>query len=348
MADFRERSDYQRKHVSLHADHVSSVTSNEYPGSFPGEDLSWNLASFKKNFKIVVTKLEGNDMEFDMIGVDASVANAFRRILIAEVPTMAIERVYSLQNTSIVQDEIVAQRLGLIPIKADPREFEWERDPIPGYGEHNDVTTISFRLNVACKVNPDAPVNAVEPADKYLHSSVYSRDIVFVPSPTNAPGREFKPVHPDILIAKMRPNQMIEMDMHAVKGIGKDHAKFSPVATASYRLLPEITILEPITGDDAENFVGCFPPGVAEVFVNDDGEKEARIVNPRKDTVSREVLRHPEFADKVRLGRVRDHFIFSVESTGILPPDELFREAVKILKLKCQNVKKELLLLSNP
>lgn len=125
MSTFEERSAYLRKHVVLHADHVSSVTSSEYPGTHPGEDLEWNLDSFKDNFKLVITKIDGDNLEFDMIGVDAAVANAFRRILIAEVPTMAIERVYSLQNTSIVQDEILAQRLGLVPIAADPREFEW-------------------------------------------------------------------------------------------------------------------------------------------------------------------------------------------------------------------------------
>lgn len=123
--DVKERQQYLRTHVSLHADHVASVTSTDFPGTFPGEDLSWNLDSFKSNFSLRITRVDGNDMEFDMIGVDAAVANAFRRILIAEVPTMAIERVYSLQNTGIVQDEVFAQRLGLVPIAADPREFEW-------------------------------------------------------------------------------------------------------------------------------------------------------------------------------------------------------------------------------
>lgn len=42
-------------------------------------------------------------------------------------------------------------------------------------------------------------------------------------------------VHDDILVAKMRPGQQIEASCHAVKGIGRDHAKFSPVATATYR-----------------------------------------------------------------------------------------------------------------
>ena len=38
---------------------------------------------------------------------------------------MAVEKVFIYNNTSIVQDEILAHRLGLIPIKADPRLFEY-------------------------------------------------------------------------------------------------------------------------------------------------------------------------------------------------------------------------------
>ena len=53
----------------------------------------------------------------------------------------------------------------------------------------------------------------------------------------------------------------------------------------------------------------CFPNGVARVTRDENGTKYAEVVNPRLDTVSREVLRHDEFKEKVRLGRVRDHFI---------------------------------------
>ena len=70
--------------------------------------------------------LKGLDLEFDLIGVDASIANAFRRILIAEIPTLAIETVYISNNTSVIQDEVLAHRLGLIPIKADPGKFGWQ------------------------------------------------------------------------------------------------------------------------------------------------------------------------------------------------------------------------------
>ena len=52
-----------------------------------------------------------------------------------------------------------------------------------------------------------------------------------------------------------------------MKGIGKDHAKFSPVATASYRLLPEITLSQPIEGTNAELLQECFAPGVIAVDI---------------------------------------------------------------------------------
>ena len=78
-----------------------------------------------------------------------------------------------------------------------------------------------------------------------------------------------------------------------------------------------------------------------------DGEKEAVVKCARIDTCTREVLRHPEFADKVKLLKVRDHFIFSVESTGALAPLSILREAVKLLKSKCLTVREELEILAS-
>ena len=65
--------------------------------------------------------------------------------------------------------------------------------------------------------------------------------------------------------------QEIDVRCHAVKGIGKDHAKFSPVATTSYRLLPEIRLTRTVEGADAERLRDCFSPGVIQV-VNHNGE----------------------------------------------------------------------------
>ena len=73
-------------------------------------------------------------------------------------------------------------------------------------------------------------------------------------------------MHDDILIAKLRPGQEIELEAWCEKGIGKTHAKWSPVATASYRLLPEVTIRKELRGDEARELVQKCPMKVLEIF----------------------------------------------------------------------------------
>ena len=77
-------------------------------------------------------------------------------------------------------------------------------------------------------------------------------------------------------------------------------------------------------------------------FEGHEGEKQAVVKDAMKDTVSRECLRHPEFDGKVKLGRIRDHFIFSVESLGQWESDDLFLESVRLLRMKCQILKMNL------
>lgn len=67
-------------------------------------------------------------MEFDLIGIHPSLANTFRRLMLSDVTSMAIEKVHIINNTSIIQDEVLAHRLGLIPLKADSRLFEFKSD----------------------------------------------------------------------------------------------------------------------------------------------------------------------------------------------------------------------------
>ncbi len=98
-----------------------------------GVDNKFDINDLMSNLKIKIIDYKPKEglLVFDLIGVDAPVANAFRRILLSEIPTMAIEHVWIHNNTSIIQDEVLAHRLGLIPIKVDPRKFEFKkRTPI--------------------------------------------------------------------------------------------------------------------------------------------------------------------------------------------------------------------------
>uniref|UniRef100_A0A3Q0S8A2 DNA-directed RNA polymerases I and III subunit RPAC1 n=1 Tax=Amphilophus citrinellus TaxID=61819 RepID=A0A3Q0S8A2_AMPCI len=282
-----------------------------------------SFSSYHNNFDVV--HLDENSMEFDMVGIDAAIVR--------------------FPNTSIVQDEVLAHRLGLIPIKADPRLFEYRNTGEESAEEEgSEIDTIQLQLKIKCSRNPRASKDSSDPRELYLNHMVYSRDIKWVPIGNQADvfaDSSIRPVHDDILIAQLRPGQELDIVMHCVKGIGKDHAKFSPVATASYRLLPEITLLEAVEGEKAERLKCCFSRGVIDLEdVN--GKKVAKVVNSRLDTCSREVLRHSDLKNVVKLGRVRDHFIFTVESTGILPPDVLVTEAIKVLMAKCQRFLSEL------
>lgn len=80
-------------------------------------------------------------------------------------------------------------------------------------------------------------------------------------------------------------------------------------ATASYRLLPVIQIKEEIPSHLCDDFAKCFSPGVMKVTRDSAGTCSVQVEDARKDTLSREVLRHAEFRDRVNLGRKRDHYI---------------------------------------
>lgn len=356
--------------VHINSETVTDVTSTDFPHHWPGEDHSWSIDKFRDNLRIDFHQTDKLTTSFSLVGVDASVANAFRRILIADIPTLAIEYVFVHNNTSIIQDEVLASRLGLVPFKGNrkaiqewmkwfkvPTDDEKEADPFANAVDYN---TVVLELKIECTRNEDADPDERDPLIKYHNAHVYARDIKFKPYGGQverfAGDGAIVATNPDILVAKMRPGQCIDVEMHAIKGVGSDHAKFSPVATASYRLLPTITITKPIIGADAVKFQKCFPAGVIGLepitkkeasqkgsgYEGKEGEKKAVVVNAMADTVSRECLRHAEFEGKVKLGRIRDHFIFQIESLGQWDSDELFLQSVNILRKKCVTLRKHL------
>ncbi|KAJ8979643.1 hypothetical protein NQ317_001350 [Molorchus minor] len=125
------------------------------------------------------------------------------------------------------------------------------------------------------------------------------------------------------------------MKLIAVKSCGKDHAKFSPVATAFYRLLPDIKLVNEVEGEAAYRLQQCFSPGVIGIRQEKNGKKLAVVNNARYDTGSRNVFRHDDLKDAVIMSKIQDHFIFTIESVGAMQPADIFKEAVKILRNKC-------------
>jgi DNA-directed RNA polymerase I and III subunit RPAC1 len=336
---------------------------------------------FRENLQLnILSRPSETELVFELIHVDVSFANALRRILLAEVPTVAMEHVYIWNNSSLIHDEVLAHRFGLIPLQVDARMLD-EWDVSNDEEAPTDRNTVVFKLSVECKrpkpqvggdtkeedddnasdddvvtARPDLAAAAVEaaasakqkvqyPKDRPYTTHVYSSDLTWVPQGEQEQRFEhgIRPIHDDILIAKLRPGQSIELEAHGRRGIGKDHAKYSPVATASYRLMPKIEILEPVYDELAEELVHLYEPGVFELVPTTSSdpagtERKVRVLNPYACTMSRNFMRDPRLAKAIRMSRIPDHFIFSIESVGMYAPGVLVAEALRILKGKCQRV----------
>ena len=86
---------------------LNTSTPPEFYGN-SGKDGKNIVVNFKKRIRVEnIKKSDDMTMEFDLIGVDASFANTLRRIMISDVPSMAIEKVFIYINTSIIQVKIL-------------------------------------------------------------------------------------------------------------------------------------------------------------------------------------------------------------------------------------------------
>lgn len=332
----------ERSTVTEHQ--IENTAYSKYPGNYYGHSDEWNELEFRNEFKAeIVDYVKGRSLEIDLIGVGPAIVNAYRRIMIAEVPSMAIELCFIYNNTSVLQDEMLSHRLGLIPLKVNHKLFLW-RDSKDKSHHINPQNTIGFTLRAKCKKKATQEAEkSSRREDIYNDYKVFSSHIKYIPVAAQLamiqPMTAIAPVHKNILIAKLSAKQEIDLVMHAVKGIGRDHTKFSPVATASYRLMPEIKLLEPIRGSLAEKLKESFSEGVVNLRGS---KKEAFIANSRIDSGSRNVFRHPELKDKVSYDLIKDHYIFKVESSGCVPAIDILLESCDILGGKCEYFLNEL------
>uniref|UniRef100_A0A915EM05 DNA-directed RNA polymerase RpoA/D/Rpb3-type domain-containing protein n=1 Tax=Ditylenchus dipsaci TaxID=166011 RepID=A0A915EM05_9BILA len=264
------------------------------------EHETWDLDEYLSKFSITfVHESEDRlDVEFDMQHVGTSVANAIRRVLIAEVPSMAIEKVFLYQNTSVIPDEVLCHRLGLLPVYANPFHFNFppyqdltdeekdksndlDEEPL---GDHKE--NIIFELHVKCKKKKSVLFAPILQMDSYWQASKMS---------------------------KLRPGQEIEVRCHCVKGVGRDHAKFSP----------------------AQRLISSFSEGVIGI---NEYTGVAFVKDARKDTCSRNIFQHEDIKDAVSMSKNMEHFIFSVESTGAVNGLDLTLAALHVIQAKLKHL----------
>ncbi|GLJ16024.1 hypothetical protein SUGI_0265840 [Cryptomeria japonica] len=190
--------------------------------------------SEKRYPQVKIRQWEDEYMKFDLYGTDVSIANALRRVMIAEVPTLAIELVDIESNSSCLADEMVAHRLGLLPlISHSAMKMIMSRDCHNCDGDGPcDFCSVEFQLNVMCTGEQTLDVTT---NDLILTSTGIGISDV-------EPVSRTKPESPPITLAKLSKGQQLKIRCLARKGIGKDHAKFSPACTVTFFAMPHIHI----------------------------------------------------------------------------------------------------------
>ncbi|KAI3922420.1 hypothetical protein MKX01_006109 [Papaver californicum] len=295
--------------------------------------------SYQRFPKIKIREMKDEYMKFELRETDVSMANALRRIMIAEVPTIAIELVEIEVNSTVLNDEFLAHRLGLIPLASDramSMRFSRDCDACDGDGQC-EYCSVEFHLSVRCDQDQTLDVTSADllTADP----SVVPVDVANAARSTSFDSSENK----GIIIVKLRRGQELRLRAIARKGIGKDHAKWSPTATVTFMYEPDIHINEDmmatLTLEEKQSWVESSP---TKVFDIDPNTQQVIVVDPEAYTYDDEVIKKAEAMGKPGLVEItgrEDSFIFTVESTGAVKASQIVLNAIEVLKQKLDAVR---------
>jgi len=265
--------------------------------------------------KIEVLEKDETNIRLAIKGADVTLMNALRRIALAEVPSMAIDEVVMIDNSSILQDEIIAHRLGLTPLKTD----------LDGYNLPEDCSCQSeFGCNL-CRVTLTLDAEANEGT-----RTVYSDELV-------SENPDIIPVSDKIPLIKLAKGQKLKLEAYARLGKGKNHAKWQPVSVCAYKYYPKIEVPSKPCKDCAK----CVEICPKNVYTMKDGKVEVRDLlacNLCMDCVEA----CPQKPPAINVEWEKNAFIMNIEATVTLPSERIIQEATKILDKQLKDFKKQL------
>ena len=254
--------------------------------------------------KIEVLEKNEANLRLAIRDVDVPLMNALRRIALAEVPSMAIDEVVMIENSSILQDEIISHRLGLTPLKTD----------LDSYNLPEDCSCKSEFGCSLCRVTLTLDAEAKEGT-----RTVYSGELV-----SENPG--IVPVSDRIPLIKLAKGQKLKLEAYARLGKGKNHAKWQPVSMCAYKYFPKITVASKIC-EDCTKCVDICPKKVLGMKGNKVEVRDLLACNLCMDCVEA----CPQESKGIKVEWEKNAFILNIESTGVLPSERILREATKIL-----------------
>ncbi|PSP48889.1 DNA-directed RNA polymerase subunit D [Halobacteriales archaeon QH_7_69_31] len=247
-----------------------------------------------------VTFIDRGDrtVRFLVRGVTPAFANGVRRAILADVPTLSIDSVRVIENSSVMFDEQIALRLGLVPLST-PDDYR-----------PDEAVTLA--------IDVEGPATA------------YSGDLVSTDD-------QVQPADENVPIIDLKEGQRLELEADARLGVGKDHAKHQGGVAVGYRHLQRVEVVGE-TGefedDEARILRGVIEEGAADHAAEDDVEDGDLVPADAFDNDLSQ--RYP--GKEVEVQDVPNAFVFSVESDGSVPVEDLVVEAVGTLHARADEL----------
>lgn len=268
---------------------------------------------FKMEVKLLEKDKSGNKISFILQNADVEFANMLRRYMTEEVPVMAMEYIEFKKNSSVLYDEIVAHRLGLIPLKTDLKSY-------------------NLPENCKCKGKGCARCTLKMTLSVKKQGTVYADEI-------KSKDPKIKPAYPKMPIVKLIKGQEIEFEATAMLGKGKEHTKWSP-GLVYYKYLPVIKLTDKC--NNCKECVEKCPQKIFEiknnkVVVNKNNILKCHLCNACIDICKNE---------GIKIENKNDEFVFYIESFGQLTCKEIvisaldeFEEKLKVFKADIKKLK---------
>lgn len=253
--------------------------------------------------------LEKNDRNLIFIveGISIEMANAIRRIIISEIPVMAVDEVIILKNDSPLYDEIIAHRLSMIPLTTDLDVYKLPREcSCEGYG--CPICQVSLTCEVTNTSN--------HPME------LYSGDL-------NSNDPKIIPVNPNIPIVKIDKNDKVIIEAYAILGVAKDHVKWQAVSNIFYRFYPQIDFDDSKCAKCPEKcVVSRLCPEKLYDFSN---KKTPRLMDEYWKTCTLcNSCQNDCPEEAIKVGWKDDTYIFSIESDGVLEFDVVLKKTFEV------------------
>jgi DNA-directed RNA polymerase subunit D len=227
--------------------------------------------------------------------------NSLRRVMLSELPKLAVNDVVIYDNTSALFDEIISHRLGLLPIPTD-------------------LSLLTFRDECVCKGKGCPNCTVRYTLSKEGEGTVYSGDLQ--PSEKSWAITEDK-----IPIVKLYGDQRLILEIEAVLGRGRDHAKWQAVQSPAYKMEPVIEF-DKKRLNEVKEFMEKLPKDTAEI-------KNDKII--LKDLSKLNILESfmdQEKVDFITIKRDPTKITFTFETDGSLTAKDAIVQSAKILENK--------------